>query len=180
MSASPRTAHERGPGSDSPSIAVRPPRVEDGAAMWRLVRDLPDLEENSLYAYLLFGRDFARTSRVAVQDGDVVGMVAGYRPPADPDTLFVWQVGVHPRAQRRGLAARMILDILDAGEAPPLRYLEATVARGNVASARLFEGIARRANTECTVAEGFEARHFQPQEHQPESRFRIGPFRRTP
>lgn len=176
MSPSPRTA---GPGAKETPIAVRPPGVEDGARMWQLVRDLPDLEENTLYAYLLFGRDFAATSRVAELDGDLVGLVAGYRPPADPSTLFVWQVGVHPRAQRRGLAGRMIQDILDAGDAPPLRFLEATVAEGNEASAALFRGVARRLDVECTVSPGFEARHFQPQEHLPERRFRIGPFRRN-
>jgi L-2,4-diaminobutyric acid acetyltransferase len=147
--------------------------------MWQLVRDLPDLEENSLYAYLLFGRDFTDTSRVAEMEGDIVGLVAGYRPPGDPATLFVWQVGVHPRAQRRGLAGRMIRDILDAGNAPPLEFLEATVAEGNDASAALFRGVARRMNAACTVSPGFEARHFQPQDHLPERRFRIGPFRRN-
>jgi L-2,4-diaminobutyric acid acetyltransferase len=147
--------------------------------MWGLVRGLDDLEENTLYAYLLFGRDFAETCRVAEGVHGIRGLVVGYRPPPRPDTLFVWQVGVHPEAQRRGLGARMILDVLAGGGEPRLRYVEATVAEGNLPSRNLFEGLARRGDVECAVSEGFTSRHFYPQEHAPELRFRIGPFRRN-
>jgi len=159
-------------------MIVRPPTVQDGAGMWELVRDLPDLEENSLYAYLLLALDFAATCRVAVERDRVLGLVAGYRRPSPPETLFVWQVGVHPEAQRQGLASRMILDILETGSDPRFRYLEATVAEGNGPSDRLFRGLAARAGTACEVSDGFTSKHFGPQDHVPERRYRIGPFGR--
>lgn len=173
--AAPRTPAGSTPETEAP--VIRRPTVGDGAGMWALVQELADLEENSLYAYLLLGFDYAETCRVAVRGTKVLGMVAGYRRPAEPETLFVWQVGVHPDAQRRGLASRMILDILETE--PGFRFLEATVAEGNGPSDRLFRGIAARAGVACKVLEGFTSRHFGPQEHPPEPRYRIGPLGRT-
>ncbi|MGY5138554.1 diaminobutyrate acetyltransferase, partial [Streptomyces nigrescens] len=37
------------------------PRVEDGAAIWRIARDSKTLDLNSSYSYLLWCRDFAAT-----------------------------------------------------------------------------------------------------------------------
>jgi len=159
-------------------MTLRRPTVQDGAGMWQLIRDLPDLEENSLYAYLLLALDFAGTCRVAVEQDRILGLVAGYRRPAEPETLFVWQVGVHPDAQRQGLASRMILDILDTETGPRFRFLEATVAERNGPSDRLFRGIADKREAACEISEGFTSRHFGPQDHVPERRYRIGPLGR--
>jgi L-2,4-diaminobutyric acid acetyltransferase len=162
-----------------PEFAIREPATSDGPALWRLVRSLDGLEANTLYAYLLFATDFTATCRVAEGPEGVVGLVVGYRMPSRPDTLFVWQVGVHSSAQGRGLAGRMIQDILTSGEEPAFCHLEATVAEGNDASRKLFEGLARRLDAKCEISEGFTRSDFHPQEHAPEHRFRIGPFRRN-
>ena len=163
----------------SPPIRIEVPTVADGAAMWRLVEDLDHLEGNSLYTYLLLARDFAPACRVAWMGDRVVGLVTGYRPPHAPDTYFVWQVGVHPDARRRGLASRLIGSVLDAPGNPP-RWLEATVTPDNAASRRLFRGIAEQRGVECRIEPGFLAEHFGGETHEPEERFRIGPFRRNP
>ena len=154
---------------------VREPTLEDAPAMWELVKALDGLEANTLYAYLLFARDFAGTCRVAETEDGVLGLVLGYRPPARPDTLFVWQVGVHPRLQGRGMATRLIQDILSNGK--DLHHVEATVAEGNRASETLFKNLARRLGAPSAVSEGFTSDHFHPHDHPPERSFRIGPFR---
>jgi L-2,4-diaminobutyric acid acetyltransferase len=175
-----RSTTDPPPKTTRPDFTLREPAVEDGASVWELVEALDGLEANTLYAYLLFAQDFAATCRVAEGPDGIRGLVVGYRIPSRPDTLFVWQVGVHPAAQGKGLAARMILDILRAGESPPFRFLEATVAEGNRASRNLFEGLARALDAPCDISEGFTSTQFHPQEHPPEPRFRIGPFRRNP
>jgi len=174
-----RTATEESVDGSRPELTLRPPVPGDGASLWELVRTLDGLEANTLYAYLLFTRDFPATCRVAEDTEGIRGLVIGYRIPDRPDTLFVWQVGVHPAAQGRGLGARMILDILQGAGEPPFHFLEATVAEGNRASERLFHGIAHRLHADCNVSEGFSSVLFHPQEHPPERRFRIGPFRRN-
>lgn len=61
------------------------PRVDDGAAIWRIARDSEVLDLNSSYSYLLWCRDFAATSVVARgADGEPVGFVTGYLRPEAP------------------------------------------------------------------------------------------------
>lgn len=50
-------------------LTLDTPRVEDGAAIWRIARDSKALDLNSSYSYLLWCRDFAATSVVA-RDAD--------------------------------------------------------------------------------------------------------------
>jgi L-2,4-diaminobutyric acid acetyltransferase len=116
---------------------------------------------------------------VAEDRAGLAGLVCGYRPPAEPEVFFVWQVGVHERARRRGLAVRLIRDVLDSGAAPRFRFLEATVADDNEPSRRLFTGLARNLGAACRVTDGFTADQFSPLSHPAEPRYRIGPIGST-
>src|SRR4051812_21947835 len=76
-------------------LEIATPRVEDGAAIWRIARDSEVLDLNSSYSYLLWCRDFAATSVVARgSDGEPVAFVTGYVRPDRPEALVVWQVAV--------------------------------------------------------------------------------------
>lgn len=158
-----------------PTSAVRsgPATARDGAAMWELVEE-STLDSNSPYAYILWGDYFGSSSRVAHDQQGLVGFVMGFRPPEKPDVLFVWQVGVSPRARKTGLASRLIEEIWAANEG--LHYLEATVTPNNVASERLFRSFAKRhqAAVETTVHYGEDL--FPEGDHEAENRFRIGPI----
>ncbi len=140
--------------SDATPVVFRPPRIDDGAAMWQLTAETGVLDVNSSYAYLLWCRDFAATSVVAIRDG-VVGFVTGYRRPDAPETLMVWQVAVASHARGMGVAGGM-LDHLVAREstgAEPYLALETTISDDNAASRALFGAFAERhgATVERTV-----------------------------
>jgi diaminobutyrate acetyltransferase len=89
--------------TDKQEFTLRSPTVDDGAAIWQLVRETGVLDENSAYAYLLLCRDFARTSLVAERDSQLAGFVTAYRPPQRLQMLFVWQISVSQSARRQGL-----------------------------------------------------------------------------
>lgn len=170
-------------------VTLAEPRTDDGAAMWRVAR-AAGLDPNSPYKYLLFCRDFAGTSVVArdeggshagpgdgspaEEDGAVVGFVTGYRRPAAPDTLFVWQVGVLASCRGRGVASAM-LDHLVATARTPLRFLEASVTPDNEPSQRLFTGFAARHGAGVERSLLFAADQF-PEPHAEEVLLRIGPL----
>lgn len=170
MSSEPKT--EAG---HSSAVHCRAPTVDDGAAIWRLVRDSGQLDLNSSYVYLMLCQEFSATCAVAESDDGVVGFVTGYRPPQRPDTLFVWQVGTAASARGQGVASRLILEILQREASGDLRYVEATVDPDNGPSRALFSGLARKLQTGIDEQAYFEADHF-PGEHAPEPLFRIGPF----
>lgn len=159
-------------------LEIRPAEKEDGAAIWGLTRELDALESNSAYAYLLLCRDFGHSCRVATAGDDLLGFVVGYRPPRRRETIFVWQIGVHPDARGRGVAGRLLRDLVRGPESAGVTCLEATVTPDNQASRALFRSFARAVDAPCEVTPCFEPGDF-PEPHEPEELFRIGPFARN-
>src|SRR5699024_4714298 len=121
------------------------PGTEHAAEMWRIARDSGNLDLNPSYAYLVYCRDFARTCRVAIVDGRVVGYVMGHIRPDKPEHLFVWQIAVDASQRGRGLAGRL-LDELFAGVSATgdMHTVETTITDDNVASQKSFASFARR------------------------------------
>ncbi|MFI2103294.1 diaminobutyrate acetyltransferase [Isoptericola sp. NPDC019693] len=163
-------------------LTVRPPTTTDGAAMWRLARDSGSLDLNSSYAYLLLADHFAATCRLAFlpdgpdgpdgpdAEGDAVGFVSAYRLPADPATLFVWQVAVDPRARGRRVAGRLLDAVVDGAPddgGPAVTRLHTTVTTDNASSRRLFARWAAARGATLRETTGYEAEHF-PDGHEAE------------
>lgn len=168
-----------GPSSGQPPT-LRPPTVEDAAAIWRLVRDSGVLDLNSPYSYLILCKHFAETCIVAEEAGVIVGFVTAYRPPITPDVIFVWQIGVAQSVRGRGVGL-MILEALVRQEAAlGASFLEATVTPSNGPSRALFRAVARRFHTQCNETPYFSTHLFPNDTHEAEELFRIGPFGEGP
>ncbi|UFU05315.1 diaminobutyrate acetyltransferase [Ruania halotolerans] len=150
-------------------LSIRGTTVADGRAMWELAREC-GLDLNTSYAYLILAGDFSSSCRLALLGTEPVGYVLGYRPQDRPDHLFVWQVGVSARARGRGVAGRMLHDLLDTN--PDVTALEATVEESNDASRALFTAVARSRGGELTWSEGLRAEDF-PDDHPGEPRLEI-------
>ncbi|MPV48623.1 diaminobutyrate acetyltransferase [Pseudactinotalea sp. HY160] len=150
----------------------RSPTLADGSPMWRLARDTGVLDLNSSYAYLLWCRDFAQTSVVAVIDGAFAGFITGYLRPDAPGTLMIWQVATDARFRGRGLAKGMLDHLVEATR--PDR-LETTITADNTASISLFTGFADRRGATCSRTALFTPEHY-PDSHETEYLFEIGPL----
>jgi L-2,4-diaminobutyric acid acetyltransferase len=100
--------------------------------------------------------------------------VTGYRRPEVPDTLFVWQVAVDERARGEGLAGRMLDTLIESSD--EVNHLETTITPDNEASIALFTKFAERWDAEVERKELFDE-ELLGDDHLPENRFRIGPFR---
>ena len=145
--------------------------------MWRFVRDHGGLELNTGYAYVVLGEDHAATSLVAHDQAGVLrGFALGYRPPARPEVLFVWQVGVDPEVRGKGLARRLLLRLVQDTRPDGVRFIEATVTPSNEASQGLFRSIARELGVPCEAREHLTAEIFPEAGHEAEQLFRVGPF----
>lgn len=165
--------------ADADGISILAPDVSHGPQLWRLARDSKVLDLNSSYAYVLWCRDFAATSVVALADGEVVGFVTGYLRPEAPDTLMIWQVAVDAGQRGRRLAARMLHHVLDRTAA---RWMHTTVTPSNEASIRLFTGVARDRGTTIERHELFDAQQLPGDDggaHEPEDLYVIGPLAGT-
>ena len=164
-------APQRAPGPVS-QIEIRQPVPADGVGMWRLAVESQVLDANSRYAYVLWCRDFARTSVVAVRDGQAVGYVTGYLRPEAPTTVVVWQVCVDASAQGEGLGGRMLDAVFD--QAPGADRMETTITPDNASSVALFTSFATRHDVPIENSELF-GKDLLGDSHEPELLFRIGP-----
>ena len=159
-------------------VACRPPQPADAAEVRALVEASGSLDVNSTYAYLLLCTHFARTCVVAEDDGRLLGFASGYRKPDDGTTLFIWQVAVDPTARGRGVASRMLDELLERDACRSVRWLEATISPGNRASWALFESFAQRRGADCTRSALFRPEDFGAEVHEEERLLRVGPILR--
>ncbi len=155
---------------------LRRPTAADGARVHDLVAACPPLDRNSLYCNLLQCTHFADSSIVAEQAGRLVGWISGYRLPADPATLFVWQVAVDAAARGTGLGRRMLLALLARPELAGVRWLETTVTPENSASRALFRSLARHTGAPLAETAGFERDAHFGGRHASEPLLVIGPI----
>ena len=157
-------------------VEIAAPRVSDGVGIRRLVAACEPLDVNSTYAYLLLCRHFSETCVRAGQAGQAVGFVSAYRPPGRDDVIFVWQVAVADAQRGRGLALRMLRELLARPAVRGCRYLETTVSPSNAASLKLFHRLAREIAAPVSEQGMFEEADFGDERHEREQLIRIGPI----
>ncbi|KAB7627227.1 diaminobutyrate acetyltransferase [Alkalilimnicola sp. S0819] len=157
-------------------ITFRNPTVEDGGAIWRIVKESGVLDLNSSYMYLLLCKDFGDSCVIAEHEGRAVGFVTGYRPPGRPEAAFLWQVGVDSAMRGHGLGKRLLGAFLRSPGNRGATRLETTISPDNDASRALFRAVARDLGAEVKVEPCFTAAHFPEAGHEDEELFLIGPF----
>jgi L-2,4-diaminobutyric acid acetyltransferase len=148
----------------------------DGPALHRLVEVCTPLDTNSLYCNLLQSSHFAATSITAKTDGLLMGSITAYRLPERPDTLFIWQVAVHPQARGQGVAIRMLRALVSRPSLANIRFIETTITEDNSASWRLFLKFADECAAKTQRSVMFEKAHHFDGHHDSEQLLRIGPF----
>jgi diaminobutyrate acetyltransferase len=161
---------------DPGAIQFRTLAPADGMALHRLVRECPPLDTNSTYCNMLQCSHFLSTSIAAFFKDDLVGSITGYCVPDRPDSLFIWQVAVHPSFRGRRLARTMLQKLVQRKAAQGVRFVETSITQGNTASWNLFTGFATALNANCVRSVLFDqSSHFE-RTHDTEHLVRIGPI----
>jgi|SRR5690625_3004230 len=160
-------------------IAMRRPRMEDGARIWQLVKDTNVLDVNSAYSYLMMCMLFPDTCVVAEEEGtgELIGFVNAFRPPAEPDSIFIWQIGVAASGRGKGLGGALLQTLLQRETLTGVSYVTATISPSNIPSKKLFQSLARMLDAELTMSEeqGIPEHVFPGGDHESEPMYRIGP-----
>lgn len=148
-------------------------------ALNALVADCPPLDTNSVYCNLLQCSHFSATSMGAFRDGRLLGSLTAYCPPDHPDTLFVWQVAVHPDARGQALGRQLLERVLAQTALHDVRFVETTITADNGASWHLFRRFAETRAAATSEQVMFDrTSHFQDR-HDTEYLLRIGPLDAT-
>ena len=158
------------------AVELRRPRIEDGAGIWRLVKNTGVLDLNSSYSYLMLCRYFFETCVVAEDNGKVVGFLSAFHPPNRPDVIFVWQIGVDASQRGKGLGISLLKELLERDSCRNVKYMETTISPSNKPSQSLFKRLACDYGAKVSVEESFTPEHFPGGQHEAETMFRIGPL----
>ena len=162
--------------NESAGFQFRRPNPKDGPAVTALIASCPPLDRNSAYCNLLQCTHFADHCIIAEREGRILGWVSGYRPPSDPDALFVWQVAVAADARGQRLAGRMIGALLSRPQARGVNHLITTVTADNRSSRAMFDGLARTWATALVEEPLFDRETHFAGAHATEWQLRIGPI----
>ncbi len=155
---------------------LRVPTLEDGPRIHALVAQCPPLDTNSRYCNLLQCHHFADTSIVAVLGQNLIGAITGYCLPRSPETLFVWQVAVHPDGRGKGIARSMLIELLKRATTHGVNRLETTITLSNTGSWSLFRGLARDLATPLKQHKLFDKDRHLAGVSASEYRVELGPF----
>ena len=156
-------------------IRLRPPRLQDGKAVHDLIAGSPPLDVNSTYNYFLLCSHFADTCVIGELNGQVASFLSAYRIPGDPESLFIWQMAVDGSLRGKGMAGRMLQEVLARPAAQGVRFIQTTVSPSNTASRRVFERFAERGGFGFEETVFLTAEDFGDEGHEEEVLFRIGP-----
>lgn len=156
-------------------IKFSKPKIDEAKHIFQLIKECPPLDLNSEYLYLLLCHHFSDTCVVAKLNSKIVGFVSGYLLPDKKNTLFVWQVAVAKEHRGKGLASKMIKDIIQR-PGVNIEFIEATITPSNFASKSLFTSIASAFNSSVEMNHLFTEEEFGNKKHEEENLIRIGPL----
>lgn len=142
------------------NITIRPPCLNDGAAISRLVKESQTLDVNSSYLYFLLSDHFSQTCAIAEVDKRAVGFVTAYRLPQDPKVLFVWQVAVDSAMRGQGLALRLLQSLVTRDWFKQIREVQCTISPSNQASNALFVKWANTLGAELQITDYLTTDHL--------------------
>lgn len=158
------------------TIVLRPPTLEDGMNVHRLIALCPPLDTNSSYCNLLQCSHFSATSVAAQSDKGLQGFISGHIIPSRPNTLFIWQVAVAKEARGLGLASQMLAHILAREACANVSYIETTITEDNQASWALFRRLSSSLSTQLHSEAWMDKHAHFSRQHDSETLVRVGPF----
>ncbi|MBI1353031.1 MAG: diaminobutyrate acetyltransferase [Acidobacteria bacterium] len=159
------------------AVVYRKPQLADAAAIHALIDACKPLDLNSVYAYLLLCEHFSETCVVAEHEGRVAGFLSAYLKPADPTTMFVWQVAVGESVRGHGVGRALLAELLARPGAAGADRLETTITPSNAPSWALFRSFARRIGAGCEDRALFHDHQFGGEGHEEERLLQISPLR---
>jgi L-2,4-diaminobutyric acid acetyltransferase len=155
-------------------LTYRKPTLNDGLAIYQLIKSSPPLDLNSSYLYFLQASHFADTCVVVEKDKQIVGFLSGYLQPDKPTTLFVWQVAVSEKVRGLGLGKAMLHALLkNQPQDSAITEIACTISPSNKASQGLFQSLAKTYKLELVTTPFITELHFGLEGHEAEDLYTL-------
>jgi diaminobutyrate acetyltransferase len=121
------------------SVVIRKAREDEFLNVYRFISSCGVLETYGEHFFRIVIRYFGSTSYLAEQDGRIVGYMWGFITQEDPETFFLWQIGVDPATRGDGIGGLILEEAEKELAARGCKRIELTIDPTNRPSQRLFE-----------------------------------------
>ncbi|NJD77308.1 MAG: GNAT family N-acetyltransferase [Candidatus Methanoperedens sp.] len=91
------------------------------------------------HVYKIILRYFGDYCFIGEENGQILGFVMGIVPQSFPGTCFLWQIGVNPPHQGKGIGKKLLREVEEKLEKKGFTRIEATIDPVNIPSQKLFE-----------------------------------------
>jgi|GEM_PF-101937 len=119
-------------------IKIREAREDEFLNVYDIVSQSPPLEKYFQHFYRIILRYFSSTCIVAEYQKKLVGWQMGFVSQNDYKTYFLWQIGVHPDMQGRGLGGLLLEETEKRAYESGCSRVEVTIDPENLPSEKLF------------------------------------------
>jgi len=120
-------------------MIFRQAREEEFLNVFEFVSHCKPLESYAEHVYKIMLRHFNNSCFVVEEEKKIVGFVLGFVSQTDMKTYFLWQVGISPDKQGKGLGGKL-LDFLEKKvKGLGCKRIELTIDPQNLHSQKLFE-----------------------------------------
>ncbi len=120
-------------------MKVREAKLNEFSKIGKLAESCKPLEVYPDHVYKIIFRYFSDFFIVAEDNGRIAGFAMGFPAQNPPKTCFLWQIGVNPQIQSKGIGKEMVLYFERKVKGSGYNRVELSVDTENTPSQKLFE-----------------------------------------
>lgn len=121
---------------------IRNCRETDVDKIRKFVKRSKPLDLHTVFTYWTLFKYFGDTCFVLEKEGRIIGFISSLLSSNQPDTLYLWQIGIDPDYRGNRYAEILLKRVVEAARAKDCKGLQVTIAHENRSSYRLFSRFA--------------------------------------
>jgi len=121
---------------------IRNCRETDVDEIRKFVKHSKPLDLHTAFTYWTLFKYFGDTCFVLEKKGRIIGFISGLLSSNQPNTLYLWQIGIDPDYRGNRYAEILLKRVVEAARAKDCKGLQITIAPENRSSYRLFSRFA--------------------------------------
>ena len=128
-------------------MKIRLARFDDFESIFDLIgKCTPYLVQHTEFTYVLLFRYFPDFCRVLTSNDQIVGYVGGFTATPKSSSSYLWQLGILPEYQGKGLASQLLSDFVEQARLHNCNRIEFSIEPDNENSLKAFQAYADSEN----------------------------------
>lgn len=120
-------------------MRIRRATQEDFLGVHQFTAGCPPLENYPEHVYKIILRYFGDYCFIAEENSQIIGFAMGIVPQTFPGTYFLWQIGITPSYQGKGIGGKLVREVETEMRKLKFERIEVTIDPVNLPSKKLFE-----------------------------------------